>query len=403
VRRTAGTKTRYLGVESLGDGMYRIRAKAKSPKQKTPIERDRVVKAKSAAEAAQMRAALIDEIRDGDSPKKRASRPTVRSFAELWLEARANKLTSGTRGLYIGVISRLVNTHLGDVYFDALRPLDVQAWVNDLATEYAPTTVRAVFGIFRGMVTTAVAQLDLPRDPCRGVELPDGKGKKKRALTVPELVRLLDELRARDLELHALVITMGLTGLRSTHVCALRWGDVDEAAGVLRIAQRVYKGDVGPKTKIKSAPDEYPLGPELAEVLKAQRQRLIARQAKGLAEGWVFPGERSGKPYPPYSLIEWKRALVACGLGTMAGAKFEPAFTPHGLRYTWRDMLRKTHVPPEVVRHLGGWASDATADGYATVRLDEATAAVGGVLRLVRGGDESGDRGSVGTRSPTEK
>jgi len=51
----------------------------------------------------------------------------------------------------------------------------------------------------------------------------------------------------------------------------------------------VPAGARGAKTRKKRAPKEYPVEPELTEILRDHRQRMLRDQAKGLEAGWMFP------------------------------------------------------------------------------------------------------------------
>lgn len=74
---------------------------------------------------------------------------------------------------------------------------------------------------------------------------------------------------------------------RSGEVSAWKWDDIDEARGVIRIRRSHWRGKVT-TTKTDSV-RTVPLVPELAEALRDHRKMLLARQAKGFADGWVFP------------------------------------------------------------------------------------------------------------------
>ncbi|TMQ17791.1 MAG: phage integrase family protein [Deltaproteobacteria bacterium] len=111
----------------------------------------------------------------------------------------------------------------------------------------------------------------------------------------------------------------------------------------------VDRSAIGPVSRKKRAPKEYPVEPELAEILRAHRQRMLREQAKGLEAGWMFPSTR-GTLRTPNSLDRaWENSLEH--------AEITKRFTVHGLRYTF------TH--------------------YSTVGLDEKRAAIAGVIRLV--------------------
>jgi integrase len=75
---------------------------------------------------------------------------------------------------------------------------------------------------------------------------------------------------------------------------------------------------------------------ELAEILREHRMLLLRTQAKGLAEGRMFPSAE-GTLRTPNSL---DRAWAKC----LAHAKLTKRFTVHGLRYTFTDLVRRANV-----------------------------------------------------------
>ena len=94
----------------------------------------------------------------------------------------------------------------------------------------------------------------------------------------------------RDHEQHyGLVATLAFTGLRFCHASALRWDDWDQEAGVIRVVRKSFRGKEGPVSRKKQAPAEYPLEPQLAEILRDARLYLIRKQNPGLAQGYMFP------------------------------------------------------------------------------------------------------------------
>ncbi len=174
---------------------------------------------------------------------------------------------------------------------------------------------------------------------------------------------------------HALVATLAYTGLRFCHASALRWEDWDEESGVLRVVRKHFRGEIGPVSRKKQAPKEYPVEPELTEILREHRQRMLREQAKGLEGGWMFPSTE-GTLRTPNSL---DRAWARC----LKHATITKRFTVHGLRYTFTDLVRRANVDAVVRRALTGHVTEEMQRHYSTVGLDEKRAAIAGVLRLV--------------------
>ncbi len=195
------------------------------------------------------------------------------------------------------------------------------------------------------------------------------------SLTAEQLAEFLTAMRKHYPQHYALVMLLAYTGLRWCHASALRWEDFDEQAGVLRIERKQVRGVVGPVSRKKRAPKEYPIEPELAEILKWHRQRLLKDQAPGLEAGWMFPSS-TGTLRTPNSLDRaWAKCLTA--------AEITHRFTVHGLRYTFTDLVRRANVDAVVRRALTGHVTEEMQRRYSTVGMDEKRAAVAGVIRLV--------------------
>jgi integrase len=182
-------------------------------------------------------------------------------------------------------------------------------------------------------------------------------------------------MRKHYLQHYALVVLLAYTGLRFCHGSALRWEDWDEEAGVIRLVRKQVRGKTGAVSRKKRAPKQFPVEPELAEVLRAHRRRLLAQQAPGLENGWMFPSS-TGSLRTPSSLHKaWERCLELTQIGKR--------FTVHGLRYTFTDLVRRANVDVVVRRALTGHVTEEMQRKYSTVGLDEKRAAVAGVIRLV--------------------
>lgn len=192
-------------------------------------------------------------------------------------------------------------------------------------------------------------------------------------------------IRERRPEHFAYVATRASTGMRACHVSALQWPDIDEAAGVIRVVRKQVEGVVGEVTRKKRVPKEFPLQPELATILREHRQ-LLETRSPGLDSAWVFPAVRTGKLRGANSM---RKAWVSC----LKAAGITERFTPHGLRRTFNDMLRRAQVDPAIAKALTGHVTEQMREHYSTVGLDEKRAAVASVLRLLPRG-ESADNGA---------
>jgi integrase len=386
--------TRYPGVFRLNQATYWIRAKVVDPRTGKNKEIDRVLDGVTAHEAAQKRDDLINDVKQS---VQQARRVRVGEFAKSWIESKALKLDSTTLRTYADALENHILPALGDYYYDALSPTDVQRWIDDallrgwtsekrgskrsktkgVRRSYSRDTVRGWFRVFRTMTRDAMAALELQRDPTLRITMPEESCEEDEAnsLSPTQLAAFLTAMRTRYPQHYALVVLLAYTGLRFCHASALHWDDWEEARGVLRVSRKQVRGKLGSVTRKKRAPKEYPVEPELAAILKEHRMHLLKDQAPGLANGLMFPST-VGTYRTPNSLdAAWAKCLAAAQIGKR--------FTIHGLRYTFTDLVRLANVDAVVRRALTGHVTEEMQRHYSTVGLEEKRAAVAGVLRLV--------------------
>lgn len=308
-------------------------------------------------------------------------RPTVRDYATSWLRSKLPALKASTRSLYATVLDVHVVPMLGDYYLDAVAREDVVRWRD--AQSGAPASVNGRLRVLRTMFGDAAAELHIPNPTARVSTLRDVRGEDDhKVLAAGELRLLLEELRrAGEPHWYALALTMATTGMRFGEASALRWDDIDESAGVVRVRRAQWHGHVD-TTKTGSS-RSVPLAPELAEALKVHRRHLVRDQAPGLAEGWVFPAKGGGLMQPSSMRRPLARAARAAGIAR--------GVSPHWFRHTLNDLLRRA-TTGEVQRAITGHVTAQMSEHYSHVGIEERRTAVTAALRLVA---EAGDPAGV--------
>ncbi len=406
--RSRGTPTRYSGVIHIGGKDYVIRTTTTDRRTGRKKEAERILRGVNINEAVRQRALLTGELQQASEPTKRQR---VGEFARSWMASRALRLDATTAKTYAKALDDRILPALGDYYYDTLTTRDVQAWVDDMIRngwsttkrvrtkagksgrpmrpedrpKYAMVTVKHTytrnainvwFRVFRTMTRDAMAELDLQRDPTLRVQLPPAAygGDESKALTPEELTRFLAAFRAHP-QHYPLVMLLAYTGLRHCHASALTWEDWDEATGIIRVVRKQVGGKVGPVSRKKRAPTEYPVEAELAEVLREHRRGQHGDVDPKTITGWMFPS-RAGSLRTPNSMDKaWEKALAV--------AKITKRFTLHGLRYTFTDLVRRANVDAVVRRALTGHVTSEMQQHYSSVGLDEKRAAISGVARVM--------------------
>jgi len=207
----------------------------------------------------------------------------------------------------------------------------------------------------------------MPSNPERSRDPDEGN-----ALSPEQLQKFMAAMRTKYPAHYPLLAMLAYTGLRFCHASALRWEDWDERTGVLHIRRKQVNGRVGPITRKKRAPNEYPVASELAAILDQHRKVLVeAKKDDPTAQlTWMFPSS-TGTLRTPNTM---DRASNKC----LELAGITKRFTLHGLRYTFTDLVRLANVDAVVRRALTGHVTEEMQRHYSTVGMDEKR-----VLKLV--------------------
>jgi integrase len=275
---------------------------------------------------------------------------TVREAAEAFLKG-ASDGTIRTRGgdpfkpstvrTYRQALMLRVLPALGERRLSDVSRLDVQALADRLlaegvAAQSAHLAVASLRAIFRQAVTRGI----LAGNPCDGVSLPAIRNVRERVVAPAEAAALIAALAEPDRPLWA---TAFYAGLRRGELRALRWEDVDLAAGVLRVERGwdEIEGPVSPKSRT---------GRRVVPIAGVLREHLVARRLLTGGHGLVFGnGEQAFRP----------DRVQARADGAWATARLK-RITFHVARHSFASMLIASGANAKAVTVYMGHRSVAT-------------------------------------------
>jgi integrase len=211
---------------------------------------------------------------------------------------------SAIRGYEQALRDRVV-PELGSAKLCDIRRADLQDLADRLLAGGAdPSTIRNTLMPVRVIYRRATGRGDIAVNPTTGLELPAVRGKRDRIASPREAAELLDALPEQDRTVWA---TAMYAGLRRGELLALRWDDVDLAAGVIRV-ERSWDPKAGvivePKTRA---------GLRVVPIATVLRSHLLEHRLRsGRSEGLVF-GRTVETPANDSTLIDraaaaWRRA-----------------------------------------------------------------------------------------------
>jgi integrase len=394
----ARTATKYPGIVKLGTTTFEIRVQTICPRtgKRKAVERTREC---TLNEAHALQQQWREELENASNVVKLA-RVRLRDFATSWLDGRieAGKLKPSSADKIAVVWDLHIATDaIADLYVDDITPEDIEHWIKTQRAKryaagkgkhaqrrgpkeraYSAGTIRGYYTVLRTIVTAACARMRLP-NPCDAVEVPSNGKRRRNFLSKDEVASVLTFVETKSPFWYPAVLLDLVSGLRWGELSSLRWSDVDEANGVIRVCRGNYKGTEMDSTKTgdEDEPKLVPLLPQVAEVLRAHRQKMLATQHPGLKAGWVFPTENGTlhKGSPLRRVLD--AACKAC--------ETKHRVTCHGLRHTANDLLRRV-ADGEVVRAIIGHSTVAMTHHYSHVDEGEKRVAANRVLEVVLGG-----------------
>jgi len=258
-------------------------------------------------------------------------------------------LAKPTRDKYIIHLEQRLVPQWGHRRLCEIKPDEVQQWLFTTCDSWH--MMNDLRGIMSGIYTKAEEWGYWPegrRNPISRVKIGEKWSvRPERILTEEETVKVLARLSDPNL----LVLETAIaTGARISEILGLKWCHVDLQTGILRIAQRYWRGDIDdPKSKTSKRP--------LTLGYLGDRYRAKAAADNAKADSWVFVRtDGSGLPLWDSGVRQaLKRAAVA------EGCDF-PGLGPHSFRranITWRQ-------------EVGGSSIEASKiAGHSTVRMTE--------------------------------
>ena len=175
------------------------------------------------------------------------SDPSAVPFSKFWeryLSERAKKkLTPKVLSTYTRMGERLLVPYFGDKPMIKIRRSDIPVWMDWAETKAGPGTVEKAYVVLSACLSYAT-KLDLiPFNPASGWgdQLPEVQGKRERPHLTTTQVRQLASVV--DITFQAMLLSMGILGLRPSEAIALRVTDLDLEKGELHVRRSAVDVD----------------------------------------------------------------------------------------------------------------------------------------------------------------
>jgi len=303
---------------------------------------------------------------------------------DLWDERRAELVADGrkprTMADYDARAARILAALGGLRVREATTPV-IDRYIRTVESESGPAAATQAKSVLSGMFSLAVRLGAATHNPCREARVPKSKTGEKVTPTADDLARFLADLRSSPLELPAapgakratgksiagychrfdadladLFTFIAGTGVRIGEALAVRWSDLDLAAGTVRISGTVHyvKGiGVYRQDETKTTRDRIVALPGFVTAALMARQQW-APESAGIDA--VFPSQAGTWRDQDAVRKQWRRIRGPLGLDGV---------TPHGFRRAVATVADDANMSARMIADVLGHARPSmTLDQY---------------------------------------
>lgn len=279
-----------------------------------------------------------------------------------WWDHTRSRLRPTTQHQYRRIVDKFLLPALAGKKMTAITPAVVEAVILTIQAEHGPRSAQYAKSVLHQILTKAVREGSLARNPLDGWRL--------RRPASPE-IRVLDAVQRQRFAQHALqtpwagplLLLLLATGLRPSEAQGLYWTDWDATRNTIFVryaAERVNGIWIRRDPKTPHARRQVPLPDWMVPVLDAHRAFLHTKPW-GVTCPWMFPSRRG----LPLNLVNWKAWHWAA---FKEAAQLPADFRIYDLRHTHATMLLEAGVHPRVVAERLGHASvNITLNTYSHV------------------------------------
>lgn len=324
---------------------------------------------KSAGSFDTKRAAMKAAV-DAEAAKPKSD-TTWGEWVEVWWPTRS--IERATAESESNMVRKHLAPHWQSVKLADITRHDVQAWVSGLTGNLAPGSVRRILGVLVSSLSGALDAGLIDANPAVRIKLPPVPEGREVYLTHDQFDAVLEEIPHK--EDAALVLFLANTGLRWGEAAGLHWHNIDQARGIVTVADVYSSGEIKPypKGRRKRYVPVFDWVMDNIPIPAPVRPCTVPHRDGECKSGLVFPAREGGaRDDRNFSRRVLSPALDSAGLKHLGA-------TLHDLRHTYASWLIQGGIPLERISELLGHGSLATTQIYAHLapaRHDELEAAL---------------------------
>lgn len=293
---------------------------------------------------------------------------TLEDWVPYWLADISKRIKPSTYPSYVAKMNNHILPFLGKRVLGSLKEEEILAWLEQLKSNLAESSVRVIFMVLKTCCAVALKRGLLTQNPCQWVALPSQSIKRVQALSGQEQ-HLIRERATKHAKGLAIILALE-TGLRIGEISGLKWEDVDFTDCLLHVRRTIQritnltKGETNKTVIIEGSPKSrasvrvIPLSRDMIRLLKKARQIH-----QGL---FIFGGT---KPSEPRVISNWLTSI--CQDLSLPPVPF------HVLRHSFATRCIEKKVTITTISALLGHQSiKMTLDTYTNSFLSEKRKAI---------------------------
>lgn len=302
--------------------------------------------------AERLRAAIVSEIERGSFDYARHFPESTRSalhggkpvkmvgdlLDEYLIWAKGSVAWSTYKG-YESAVRHHLQPTFGETPITDLTVSEIKAWLGGL--EITAKRINNVLIPLRHVTADAHSDGLIPADPMKRIQhLKDRRPKQEPdPFTVDEVQALI--AAARDLEVAVFIQFACSTGMRTSELMALRWGDIDRKQGTVRVRRAFVEGKLSEATKTASGTRDVLLMPMALDALKFMKPITSMKQDE------IFCYPFQCRPFEGYDEIRkcWSPTIKR------AGIRYRPQYQTRHTYASW--MLSAGENPVWLAQQMG--------------------------------------------------
>ena len=235
----------------------------------------------------------------------RNSLQTVGQALDAFAKGAQKRCAYSTLRDYQSAIDHHLKPAFGDRLLTELSLSEIKAWIGGLSI--SAKRINNVLVPLRGVLSDAFLDELIDRNPAARIKNLPHRFEDPDPLDPADIVKLLDACQGQVRNLFQFAIW---TGLRTSELIALEWGDVDWNRRIARVRRASVRKQIKvPKTL--AGERDVKLLPGAIEALEAQKAHSF------LAGGQIFLNPRTGKPWETDQQIRktaWQPAIRRSGI-----------------------------------------------------------------------------------------